>query len=445
MAGEYTVKILNPEEFGKLPFKRIRENPESIYGAADKKNRIAYVKDTGFNDLTKANIGHELDELLAQTSEHEEDGIRYKDFSQAWGNFGGSIPMIGGLAKPLMGAVGQVPDLIGGGIGKLFGGGAKPATTNLFSAPALRGSGAADEGMGNVLGSKLPGFQKTGGSQLVPLGNKTGGVSVGNAAPNVFSSMFQQSGAPTGSIGTNRLPRIASPYPGFSTPSLTTPTTQTQSTPQNNALDLGGMLKSAAPGAAVSLLGNLFAPKVQVPDFSGIREDLRSKMGAEGGSPAYNLGFGEASRILNAPFGEVPQEMFDPIDLRLRDEITALEDRFRSNQQSGAMSESDTSQFGRLRAQLVDQANKEKSQLEFQYRQQQEANRINTMQTVLNLDTAQFNQYAQLAELDMAELMMKTGIDQQTATDFKTLFGNIGGQMIQKGLYPEGERYATST
>lgn len=71
MAGAYTVKILSSEEFNKLPFKRIMENPDSVYGAADKKNRIAYVRDTGYNDITKANISHELDELMQDVSPHE--------------------------------------------------------------------------------------------------------------------------------------------------------------------------------------------------------------------------------------------------------------------------------------------------------------------------------------------------------------------------------------
>ncbi len=66
------------------------------------------------------------------------------------------------------------------------------------------------------------------------------------------------------------------------------------------------------------------------------------------------------------------------------------------------------------------------------------------MSEVLRLDTAQFQQYSQLAQLNMAELMIKTGIDQQTAMDFKTLFGNIGGQMLQSA-FPTKPTETTAT
>ena len=66
----YTVKILSPEDFKKLPFSRVNE-PGTL-GAADPKSRIAYVSDTGYNDVTKTVISHELEELMAESSPHED-------------------------------------------------------------------------------------------------------------------------------------------------------------------------------------------------------------------------------------------------------------------------------------------------------------------------------------------------------------------------------------
>ena len=395
MAGEYTVKILSSEEFNKLPFKRIQNNPDAIHGAADKKNRIAYVKDTGFNDLTKANIGHELDELMANVSPHEEDGIRYKDYSQMFSSFGSSIPAIGKVAGPVLGAVGQVPDLLGTGISSL-GRGIKNVLT---PGPAAK--------------TTIPGYQGIGASKVVP-----------SSGTSPVKSMFSGLGS---AMSTPPAPKLT--IPKF-TPISSTPQVAPKTDFFSGAMD---QLKSAAPGAAVSMLGNLFAPKVSAPDYSGVKADMEKRIG-EGGSPAYDLGFGEAKRIIEQPFGEVPAAVFDPIDQRLADNITELENQFRSNQQSGAVSISDTTRFGRLKNDLIDQAEKEKAQLAFAYQQQQEVAKRETMTELLRLDQYQYDQYAQLANLDIATLVDQYGVDIQTATDFKTLFGNIGGQMINKAF-----------
>jgi len=433
MAGEFTVKILQPEEFEKLPFKRIQENPGAVMGAADKKNRIAYVRDTGFNDFTKANIGHELDELMQSTSPHEEDGIRYKDFSQSFGNFLGNIPVIGKGASALGRFAGSGIDKLGSMAGSPFNIGNQSAgqsAGNLFSAPSLVGSdqgGRALSGIPDIKsGTSFPGFGSGFGSSIANFAGKIpsaiGSIAGGGGgfpsfggsgrAPSFVDQMFSGAkgfftGSPAGKLLAGKNPAGGS----------------------GSSDSFGESLGKSLPGAGIALLGNLFAPKVDAPDFGGVRDSLAGRIG-EGNSPAFDLGFGEASRILGSTPGQVPQELFDSIDLRKQDAITALEDRFRSNQQSGGLSESDTSQFGRLRAQIEDQFEREKAALEFDFRNQQQAERIETMKTVLNLDTAQFNQYAKLAELDVAQLMIQTGIDVQTANEFKQLFGNIGGQMI---------------
>jgi len=437
----YTVKILSSENFDKLPFERAKTS----LGAADAKKGVAYIRDTGYNDITKGTISHELDELMQGTSPHEVDGIRYKDM-------GSMFSGIGDFGKSAMGAVGSGVSALGRGVKNVFTPGPAAPTSGfslknlgLTGATPMSGSGAADQGFGNILGAGMPGFQKTGGAQMLPIGNKFGGVSAANAAPNVFDQLFKSSGAPTGSIGTDRMPSPTQPYPGFKFSQPTAPESGGAGNFIKNIFSGGGKegggvmdtFQKSLPGAAVSLLGGLMAPKTQTPDFSGIRDDLKGRIGAEGGSPAYDLGFGEAKRIIDDPFGTVPQEMFDPIDLRLKENITALENRFRDGQGGGALSESDTSQFGRLRAQLVDQAEKEKAQLEFQYKQQQQANKIVTMQELLRLDQSQFTQYAKLAELDVSELMMQTGVDVQTATEFKQLFSGIGESMIQGALNPQ--------
>jgi len=393
MAGEYTVKILDSEEFNKLPFKRIQDNPDSVYGAADKKNRIAYVRDTGYNDITKANIGHELDELMQDVSEHEEDGIRYKDFSQSFGNFGSKIPVIGKLT---------------GGLGKMFGGGID-----------MLGSGASKLGLPNFNIGKSGVAKASAAPRAGGVPTSTASSGGGNWWDSLMGGVGDMFG---GSGGGGDYDFVANGKSGGGT--------------SVGGFDLGQQLKGAAPGAIVSMLGNLFTNKVDSPDFSGVGDKMESRIGGKDGlgSEPFNLGMTEARRQLGTEPGTIPPAVLAEYDLREKEEIENLTSRFRGAQGSGEMSESDTSRYGTLRAEIVRKWDQLKNQAEFEYQNAQEARHIETMQTVLNLDQAQFNQYAQLANLEISEIMMRYGNDVQTATQFKELFGNIGGSMMDNAF-----------
>jgi hypothetical protein len=70
----YTIKILNSEEYDKLPYKHAKDS----LGCADAKAGKAFVRATGVKEWDMATLSHEVDELVAKVSPHEEDGIRYK-------------------------------------------------------------------------------------------------------------------------------------------------------------------------------------------------------------------------------------------------------------------------------------------------------------------------------------------------------------------------------
>ena len=70
----YTIRILNDAEFDRLPYKYA----DTALGCADKKKGVAFVRATGVMDWDLKTIEHEVEELVAKTSPHEFDGIRYK-------------------------------------------------------------------------------------------------------------------------------------------------------------------------------------------------------------------------------------------------------------------------------------------------------------------------------------------------------------------------------
>ena len=83
----YTVRILSEKDFDALPYKHAKTS----LGLADAKTGVAYVRDTGYNDITKGTIEHELDELMATVSPQEEDGIRYKNLASLAGGAGSGL------------------------------------------------------------------------------------------------------------------------------------------------------------------------------------------------------------------------------------------------------------------------------------------------------------------------------------------------------------------
>lgn len=97
----YTLKVLNDAEFDRLPYKHVKES----LGCADPKTKTAYVRHTGIRPLDSFVTEHELDELVAKVSPHEEDGIRYKKGREIIAPIGTALlAMIPGIGPPLAAA-----------------------------------------------------------------------------------------------------------------------------------------------------------------------------------------------------------------------------------------------------------------------------------------------------------------------------------------------------
>ena len=74
MAKKYTLHYLSDKEFDNLPYKHVKTS----FGCADEKTGNAYVRRTGIRPIDEFVTEHEIAELVAKVSPHEEDGIRYK-------------------------------------------------------------------------------------------------------------------------------------------------------------------------------------------------------------------------------------------------------------------------------------------------------------------------------------------------------------------------------
>lgn len=98
----YIIKVLDDVDFNNLPYKHVRES----LGCADPKTNTAYIRRTHWGEVSNTvdllTLQHELDELLATVSPHEEDGIRYKKGRDIFGVVG---PAILSAFNPALGAL----------------------------------------------------------------------------------------------------------------------------------------------------------------------------------------------------------------------------------------------------------------------------------------------------------------------------------------------------
>ena len=220
----YTVQYLSNLEFDSLPYKHVRES----FGCADPKTNTAYVRKTGIKPLDMFVTDHELDELVAKVSPHEEDGIRYKKGSAVmqwlaplaiglltggtsfalapWFGSSATGALFGagagaGIAKhrgqdPWMGAAGGALGGFGGaGMGRGFsaGWGGAPAGTGFMGKTAAGLKGAVGWGGSQAGGAPLT---TTGGENIM-----TASTLPSNTLSSGLTSMGTQAGK-TGALAS---------------------------------------------------------------------------------------------------------------------------------------------------------------------------------------------------------------------------------------------------
>jgi hypothetical protein len=471
----YTVNILSEEDFDALPYKHVKTS----LGLADPATNTAYVRDTGYNDITKDTIAHELDELMAKTSPHEEDGIRYKNLKSLGAGAGA------GLLSSFVPALKPFSPAISAGAGALaadkgerlrgaaqgFGGGGLSSSLGGGLVSAFKGVNQPGGTFGNALKQFVPGV-KSGASGFIqgipgfgrsasgtPTGVLSkffaggGGTGGAGAAGSVLASKAGGgSSVPTpGQIGANLLADRLGGQTGANTDILggLAGRAGSVSSTLNPSKDAGGgvfdklkelvgggkdddTFRKLALGLGIAGAGDLFAPKVDVPDTSGIQSRLAGQV-AGGGEPlAKEAGLNELFRILGEPVGAPPASAFDQGDFfadeQLTKDLTALRNEFKAVNPNANVE--NNSAFLDKKQELIErsrfQRQAARDELSFQHEQEQLGRKFQTMQVALNLDQAQMSQYVQLAQMEIDQLMLQYGIDAQTAANFKEMFSDLG-------------------
>jgi len=424
----YTVKILSEKEFDGLPYKHAKTS----LGLADAKTGVAYVRDTGYNDITKHTIDHELDELIAKTSPHEEDGIRYKNLASLAGGAGS------GILSSMVPALKGFAPLISAGVGAAVN---KDKNYLQGAAQGLAGGGIGT-GLGGGIFDSFKGVTQPGGTfgkalqQLVP-GMTRGVTEYAGALPG-FGGIGTSS--PTGKIaqwlqGTSKSPislSTAKPLTGGA--GTATEFAKSMATPQvgqgggttgggttGGGFSINDSIKKMIPSLGIAGLGELFAPKVETPDFSGIRKDLESKITSGGEPLAKEAGMKELLAGLDpnrnmTGFAQGDTYAKEQLVNNLRDF-----DTYWKSIRPGADYKNDA-EYQYQRQEIIRKATNDRTEARDAQQLQQMAT---YMQTALNLDQSQMAQYVTLAQLDVNQLMLKYGVDVETATKFKQMFADL--------------------
>lgn len=355
----------------------------------------------------------------------------------------------GALANKKNRLAGAAQGLAGGAAGSTLAGGAK----NMFS-----GGNFGEGAMSGIksYGNSIPGFAGVGTSNPTGVfakafsGPNTGTLNTRPFAPpnlnNSAGSMSlinggigNVSGQPVGSNLKFSLPTSSTPRSSFM------PTTAgTGGTTPTGSMSAMDMFKSIIPGVGVAAAGSLLAPKVPAPDYSGVKNDLMSRVEQGGNPAARSAALNQYLSTVNAPEGasaEAGVANARLINERQKAEAQkALEQQFRANNgnimgnsaYNDALTKSNSTYDQNYAAQAA--------QLQFEYDNQQKAQKMAAANALQGMDDTQLQYYAGLAGLDVMQIQEKTGMDVASANAIKQISQTAGELLMQKSLGLGGAR-----
>lgn len=366
----------------------------------------------------------------------------------ALGNFIPAVQPYSALLSAGAGAALDKKNRLSGALQGFLGGGLGSAGTNWLRSGMS--SGSFGSSMNNYI-SSIPGFGGFGSASPTGVFSKFFGTKISptGQVQNAPTTKAPSSQIP-GAVNTSSTPPMTSiNAPATSIPSQVSGSLPVTGAVENNSLlkkkgmfdDFLPKLKEQVPGALVSMAGNLFAPKVETPDFSslpGVQAWQRAGSTGIANPEVYGLGIGQLKNFLNtdATVGEDVQNAL--LHQRDQDYQKLREQRIRDWKMSnpGAALEGNSA-FAKDMADFdmrnVQDRDALRTANQYQFSNLAGNQKLASMQAALNLNNQQMEQLAQLAQLDIYQIMMQTGITMEEASQIKQLFANIGEGMLKGG------------
>jgi len=250
-------------------------------------------------------------------------------------------------------------------------------------------AGSVGSALGQAATQKGSFFKNAGGNLLSQFGNQSGGQKPQAPMPIQPKGFAQNAGR----FGGGQTPPVGG---GFNQ--------DVESAPASKGMNLMDLFKGGAGkvagGVGMMGLGNLFAPKVEAPNFN--TQAMQNYQNYNTGSLPPNV---EAMINRTSQINEDQQ-------------LKQLQDVYR-NARPGTDYTTDS-------AYQRDLANLNRSQT---------MNRADAQaQALMGFNQQELSRASELAQLSIAEIMYKTGMDAQEAQSIKEMFGNVGGMMVSSGL-----------
>lgn len=322
-----------------------------------------------------------------------------------------AIPFSGGVSAGFLPAV---LGAAGGGIGAIQG-----ATTGLWGdkgqpSSVLKGAGygAAQGGITGGIGQMFG----AGGTATTP------GISAAKGLSPMQSWDYASGGVTLPSSVTPTLPSATGASGGI------------------GALFSGMNPYQVGAGLATSLLPSLFSEKTQIPQ-SSLYGDITSKLlGDKGLSAVGQQGREALSKNLSSEFSPVSDEYYSASTRRLDEAYDKAEKDFTTQFQGsrpGADVANDSAYREGINKLRQDRA-REKAGLSAELDYRREADymdrQFQNVQTALGVDQQTMQDYMALAQMDANQLALNTGITLGEANQFKEIFGQLGGYLMQRGV-----------
>ena len=331
---------------------------------------------------------------------------------------------------------GALQGFAGGGVGSSLAGGVKNAIAGSGGSLLDKFGSGAMTGLKSYGGS-IPGFAGIGTNNPTGMFSKFVSGKAGTPA-NTGGFSFTAGASPSSTANP-----AGFKLPGFSAAS--TPASNFMPTASGQggntvagAMNPMEMFKSIIPGMAVAGAGNLLAPKVNAPDYSGVKNDLMARIQNGGNPEARAAALKQYLSTVNAPEGasaEAGVANARLINERQKAEaLKQIQDQFSANNGSLVGNSAYDAAVTKMNSAYDQNYAAQAAQTQFEYDNQQKAQKLAAANALSGMDDTQLQYMAGLAGLDIMQIQEKTGMDVASAQAIQNLAATAGELMMQKAM-----------